>query len=84
MSTPHPRQVLPVTITGDVKKGVPRLAAGLLRAGQHEIRRPGESAWLPVELVERTPVGLRVIAGGREFLTDRLTKWPVRVQVVDS
>lgn len=63
---------------------IARLAAGFLRAGQHEIRRPGESDWLPVQQVRRTPVGLLVTAGGREFLTDRMTPWPARTQVVGS
>lgn len=73
-----------VTVTGTVKRGVPMLAAGLLRAGQHEIRRPGESEWLPVQQVKPTAVGTLIVAGGREFLTDRLTKWPTRPQVVSA
>ena len=58
--------------------GVPKLAASFLRPG-YEIRRPGESEWLPVESAERTDVGLVLVAGGREFLTSMRAPWPARV-----
>lgn len=54
------------------------LSVSMLRVG-HEVRRPGESEWLPVESVERFPFGVRLRAGGREFVTQWLAKWPTRV-----
>lgn len=56
-----------------------RLAVSLMRPDQHEIRPPGEDDWLTVERVDRFPIGVRLRAGGREFLTDRFVKWPARV-----
>lgn len=70
-------------VTGTVKRGVPMLAAGLLRPGQHEMRVPGRPEWLPVQRTRRTGVGLLVTAGGREFLTGSLVKWPARPQLVE-
>ena len=61
-----------------------KLAAGQLRPGQHEIRVPGKPEWLPVQGTRRTDVGLLITAGGREFLTGSLVKWPSRAQQVQS
>lgn len=59
--------------------------AANLVAGQHEVRRPGESEWLPVENVDLRrnvdPPEVFLTAGGRDFHTLAQTLWPARMAV---
>jgi len=54
----------------------PTAAAAQLRPGVHAIRVPGEVDHLPVELAEHTLFGFRLQAGGREFVSTPVTRWP--------
>lgn len=58
-----------------------RMAAAHLVSGEHQIRVPGQCAWLGVESVTPYPLAGNVVlvAGGRAFVTSPRTPWPCRV-----